>query len=112
MAETKFTPGPWLAEERSGGSWRRSGLVLAVNDPEAEEWRAVKIVAQVDDRKITEMNQEEFEANALLIGAAPDMYGELLALRNFLVGLGSLGSMSRAERIDAILAKARGESHG
>lgn len=85
MTDTKFTPGPWEFITTNAGNWgvriRRGYLVLTGQRARAE-------------------------ADAHLIAVAPEMY-ELL---NEIAGDNWVAeNTEKANKIDAILAKARGE---
>jgi hypothetical protein len=78
-----FTPGPWQARKKLVHV-EGKGTVALVHNP----WN----------------NEGEREANARLIAAAPELYEALIEIREF-----SALSNASASRIDALLAKARGE---
>lgn len=88
MSDTKWTPGPWI----------QNGCF--VSDSE----NLHSIVSGVTNRP-----DEELYANAALIAAAPDLYGELAETHAALCFTeGYIGSL-RYKRNKAALAKARGE---
>lgn len=101
MSKTKFTPGPWTVGDASECGYY-------VWDPQGE-----RIVAEA----YPDYNQD-FEANAALIAAAPEMLEALeLMLESFGImraaGVNVLGFDSAVEaRVKAhnAIAKARGES--
>lgn len=70
MSEFKHTPGPWVVS-------RTSGLEIFINHENDRADRVPGYFAEV--RRFTSDN-EQVEANARLIAAAPKMY-ELLAMR-------------------------------
>lgn len=99
MSETKFTPGPWTthAEDLRGGRY----YVVAM--PTDESWDSIDL-----------REDENGEANAALIAAAPELYEALRELRTF-VGEVVLRSpvydetpamRARLDMADAALAKA------
>ena len=104
MSETKFTAGPWHSEKpaEDKGFW-----YVNSNDGECGD-------IAVTYRGIS--SDEETEARAHLIAAAPELYD---ALFDVLDAIGAVGkpyelrdygfTPERAEEIVAVLAKARGE---
>lgn len=115
MSETKFTPGPWIPAGPSFGEPKMKYANSVIPDRDDDEY--------TDD--ICEMPllfyDEEQEANAHLISAAPDMYAELEAAMNvfrFYQGHHAAKGHSDkeqtnkqyADRIAKVLAKARGET--
>ena len=123
MTETKFTHGPWLIADMSDEEW--DTFVGRQEFGKSEMiWNGTKQIADVCSWD-GEVSESEYEANANLIAAAPDLYEALEAIRqiNWMDGLKGLdGPTSFAERQSAIeavhkaktiaraaLAKARGE---
>ena len=101
MSEPKWTPGQWRATTRQG-SW--DWVVYTEDDPNIE------ICQTFHDG--TDEN-EEGEANAHLIAAAPELYEALLKCLMLLedYGAGEPDSCARElfDEVCAVLAKARGE---
>ncbi len=92
MSETKFTPGPWLVR---GALGHASYIVSGLGDAVACGY---------------EYATDAGAANARLIAAAPEMYAELQCARHTLVIIDKTPEDSPCiKRIDAVLAKARGE---
>lgn len=98
MSKEKFTKGPWFYEEATGEIY---------SDNYAE------IICDM-----LPTGDEEFDANAALVAASPDMYTELkeaskglqLLIDNSAVNALYLPALyEQVERIEALLAKARGE---
>ena len=89
MSEPKFTPGPWIN-----------------CDGETIETKKARIciIAPLN------LTQEESDANAALIAAAPEMYAKLKELADVL-RFGGMRCTNRtmAQEIEEILKKARGE---
>lgn len=115
MSETKFTPGPWIPAGPSFGEPKMKYANSVIPDRDDDEYP--------DD--ICEMPllfyDEEQEANAHLIAAAPDMYEELECARDLFRFYQShhefkggtekaIRNKKIADRIDRLLAKARGEA--
>jgi hypothetical protein len=107
MSETKFTPGPWHKDERSD---------VYVRDSEGDYIAGT--YAPMPKRKRA---KGENEANAHLIAAAPDMYEELECARDVFRFYQShhefkggtekaIWNKEIADRIDRLLAKARGDA--
>jgi hypothetical protein len=90
VAEPKWTPGPWWPEIFNN----ELGLAFVVNRHDAEE----------DDIICSLSNH----ADARLIAAAPELYDELENARAIIAGEAPQYGEAIA-RIDASLAKARGE---
>jgi len=91
--ETKFTEGPWTFCQYNHGE------IVAI-DKEDDEYSEL-----ICDTLIT--GDEEWEANAHLIAAAPDMYAMLEDMYETLCLIGDDGE--ETEEIKSLLAKARGE---
>lgn len=101
----KFTPGEWKVfhhkdEFMKSFDWRE--IVTKETPPKA--------LAHI--MYYEEMPQEEYEANATLIAAAPEMYRMLEQLSEYFHKLGkqrrSIKMYTIANRIDSVLKKARG----
>jgi len=95
--ETKWTKGPWVAD----------GFFVSSNSGGAVGHDIVSACGTVG------RPDSETEANAQLIAAAPDMYASLEEARGTIQALideGYTGHVDQRGRIDAALAKARGES--
>lgn len=94
--ETKFTPGPWFTKR--------------------EGWSTVYVEARIDGGMIqevaacgpTDAGQDQQQANARLIAAAPDLYEALEIAREYALFVSA--ETDDLARIDAALAKARGEA--
>ena len=96
MSDTKWTPGPWKPHA--------TGLARSGKPEHEIHWSD-------DGECIAEIVHGEPEAN--LIAAAPDLYEELEGARGTIQALideGYTGYIEHRGRIDAALAKARGES--
>ena len=105
MSEPKFTPGPWTCLGPSFGDPLPRYTTEIETDWEYEG---------AENHQICEMpfhhHDEENEANAHLIAAAPELYGVLEYVRDILGPHDGWADDSK-RMIDAALAKARGESH-
>ena len=91
MSEDKFTPGPWSAPDK--GNLR--GAVVA------------KDGEMVCDPSGAGRYEDEMDANARLIAAAPEMYELLVLLENYYAVRGESNSVTKT--ISQVLKKARGE---
>src|SRR5690625_1372419 len=104
--ETKWTPGPWRAN-RNSSFWEI--------EPESRDRGINGIPYTVGDVCSTDPGRPDDgkqEANAHLIAAAPDLYEALEEARGTIQALideGYTGHIDQRGRIDAALAKARGE---
>jgi hypothetical protein len=98
MSETKFTKGEWKVFTKSD-SFMCAGKVgiLAEGD--------CIVVADCNDWLATEKRH-----NANLIACAPEMYAMLDVIADGLLDAGGFGNCKLAKEIEALLAKARGES--
>ncbi len=111
MSKAKFTKGSWVGF--NNGKWSDCGAWSVDND-EASSYSNVAV--NVEDVTIClvvsdSWNDEEIEANAHLIAAAPDMYATLNEVRDFIasdINCGPCG-LGLVVIIDELLAKARGE---
>jgi hypothetical protein len=102
MTEPAFTPGPWKIYRASNGSM----LGIGVDRPNDEDHAA----GVTDAYGGLWGSGGEKEANARLIAAAPDLYEALEYART---NMGDPVPVSRrhvARKVDAALAKARGEA--
>lgn len=105
MSEDKFTRGPWkvLPEEVDRPYIRIRGSVLG------GRYKIANVVTPTYEG-VHEREAIETRANAALISAAPDLY-QLLAAADTLIIWESMGFTNEfADRVEAALAKARGES--
>ena len=110
----KFTPGPWhySGEIRPCGYEVKHPLYCGeVRADESDRYLGsvceIQSAAHVDG-----ISNEQAEANARLIAAAPELLEALELARSELAGLPhSLGyEFTHISQIDAVIAKARGES--
>ena len=103
MSETKFTPGPW--------SVRKHGYPIITDDAKNRWIATIHSVGPENEVR---------EANAHLIAATPDMYEELECAKDVFRFYQShhefkggtekaIRNKEIADRIDRLLAKARGE---
>ena len=102
MAETGFTPGPWLIHTRH--RW-----VVPAVDAFKEPAEALPICSLRDpDERLTE---DETLDNGFLIAAAPELYEALDTLLNTLdhEAVGRLGIEQETLAANCALAKARGQ---
>ena len=122
MTETKFTPVPWIVLDQTIMSDQEyEDLYNCQNHARLETiWNGKEIIAEVcawDDR----ITEKSLSANAHLIAAAPDMYEELECARDVFRFYQShhefkggtekaIRNKKIADRIDRLLAKARGEA--
>lgn len=101
MPEMRFTPGPWKRYERTDG-----GLVVTT-----QKGLSPVSIANVVIRR----DLHEFQANAHLIAAAPDLLDVLIELKEWIDCLDppftqDLEWPETEEKLKAALAKARGEA--
>lgn len=93
MSEVKFTSGEWNV---------RGSEVGVVDKSDTQSYGMMLSIARVDEYDFP----DEYKANAHLIAVAPELYSELEFIRNYLQGNRAIEFKNR---IDALLAKARGE---
>ena len=87
---TKFTKGQWKATVSNNGRHQISGD---------------------NGKQVCAMwNCKERDSNAALIACAPEMYEMLNDISDILLSIGGRGNHIMAERIEPLLAKARGEA--
>lgn len=91
MSIDKFTPGPWSAPDKG----KLRGAVVA------------KDGEMVCDPSGAGRYEDEMDANARLIAAAPEMYELLAMLDNYYAVMGESNSVTKT--ISQVLKKARGE---
>jgi hypothetical protein len=111
MAETKFTPGPWVNDD--GEIIPENGSAIAlVHNPADSPCFEPETDAEAD------AVEAEFKANADLIAAAPDLYAFIERFAAVTQGrrFGGGPEPMRSEELDALpreaaalLARARGE---
>lgn len=97
MADGKWTKGPWKATPNG------DGYVITRTDVFVAGYA---IAAARPSRAATE---DQCEANARLIAAAPDLYEALVEARERMVG-SSPGLKALIAKTDAALSRARGET--
>jgi len=104
MSETKFTKGEWKAIE---GISETDGMRCGVT---VTRGKTDYLLATIENGAPGDLCETE-EANAHLIAAAPDLYGLVCGYRSYIAKMpsGDLNEMI-LEKIDAALAKARGET--
>lgn len=125
MSELKFTPKPWCVHRREihhKGIDLVSSAIFSDNSP-------IGIIASMPHQNEflllkeykVRFSQDEVDANAVLMSASPDMYDELEKTASFLRfvakwidgqhGIIAIGESLKykADIIDKLLAKARGE---
>jgi len=104
MSETKFTPGPWIQAGPSFGEPKMKFANSVIPDRDDDEYP--------DD--ICEMPfpyyDEEQEANAQLIAAAPELYDALNAMLTHMGMDEDEFTKVTFDQARAALAKARGEA--
>ncbi len=102
MSETRFTAGPWATFDHGVGElvvFASGGIEHAVCSLDDSD----KNYSWKDGYSLG----DEAKANAHLIAAAPDMYLELVEIKEQLQFENYRGDIR--DRIDSVLAKARGE---
>ena len=113
MTEPKFTPGPWEISDL-----RESKNPLELLEICALKGDELVCVGRVDKRVSKNKLDQEDEANARLIAAAPDMYDELKRARDVMQRLNTLNSLafslasikeSYISEISALLEQINGE---
>jgi hypothetical protein len=91
MSETKFTKGLWTSNGHS---------CVSVGS---------KVLCVFTDSSVNTGDETEDYANAHLVSAAPEMYALLDEISDGLLEAGGFGNCELAKRIEALLAKARGD---
>jgi hypothetical protein len=91
MSETKFTKGRWVAHTPVDG-------------------RSFAMVQIIGMGGFDISGMPDCVANCHLIAAAPEMYSLLDEISDGLLEAGGTGNCELAKRIEALLAKARGEA--
>ena len=99
MSEAKFTKGEWKVH--SIGSQFAVGPLSNADDQSNGMMNVATWIEKFDY-----FTEEQSLANAHLIAAAPEMYSELEELSGI---IRRMGVESASDRIDHLLAKARGE---
>jgi len=95
MSETKHTPGPWRLEKQvAGRDWTSIGAPVATVGGEALCESVEFIVGTVSD--FGPHGEQETEANARLIAAAPEL---LDALRQCVIAIGDELNASSQEEV-------------
>lgn len=106
MSETKYTPGPWHADE-SGAVWRRHPSDLYENGGQVVGDRPLARACAAWDEPL---QGYPLEANAQLIAAAPELYEALERSLDWLASYPGFGSEDAYNQARAALAKAGRES--
>ena len=107
---TKHTPGPWAADG--------AGILYAAPS-EADEFEVIEINAPYNsqDRQLIAQVHAGFkcsQANAALIAAAPTMYADLCAVRDYLFELYDEGNAKAGEYAASLgitIEQAEGQHH-
>ena len=110
MSETKFTKGPWRwvpYKDVDGFYGLYSGDQPVVYPQRCNDGDDGNAWFSTDESYYGETALTE--ADAHLIEAAPDMYALLDEISDGLLEAGGFGNCELAKRIEALLAKARGE---
>lgn len=126
MSETKFTPGPWQTFGAHPVQFDEISVSFVVQyDKPINRWPIKVSFRNEDDLLVMrhfaeayrcgDMSDEELQANARLIAAAPDLYAELDRARAWFQARldGEAIGGSTRERLDAAtaaLSRARGEA--
>ena len=112
---SKHTPGPWEVINSTGvfsalGADSGDGTPADINDG----WNICdcSVGATAVDGEYVELGFDVQKANARLVAAAPDLLDTLVMLRDTLphVGLQLATRVEMLRRIDAAIARAKGES--
>jgi hypothetical protein len=103
MSETSWTPGPWSIRH----SHDRSGDI-GITHPGGKNVLAECFADIRHDRE----RSPEALANAHLIASAPDLYEALLIAHGYVEEAMRNDDTGALHKIDAALAKARGEKEG
>lgn len=107
MAETTYTPGPWLRD-------RESGFDCDVRAANGRKIASVNVQNQPKSKEGWSLRKKENEANACLIAAAPELLEALQAMleafgKNGLGGEYDPGEVPAIDLALAATAKALGE---
>lgn len=100
----KHTPGPWESRPHWADEDMREVAPLYDGPPDIGEWSAIAEVRGHGDDE-----EEQAEANACLIAAAPCLLGTVRALMDEMKGYNVTGGRAYADA-RAVIAKATGES--
>lgn len=105
MSETKFTPGPWRTVRPSDNPTKLyvrdcGGLIAEGPFPSHYEGQDERFAKEVD----------QYEANARLIAAAPELYEALDQILDDMGNDGLSCCQAAKDQARAALAKARGET--
>ena len=100
---SKFTPGPWIGAGPSYGDPLPKYINEIVADREDDdECKTICYMPAVDE-------DDETEANACLIAAAPDLLAMLVEAHDIIDAIGQPETAEVAARMRAVIAKAKGE---
>lgn len=118
MAETKFTPGPWIVthEERwpfgiavEPNVLQMSRIAYSTKQKTLQDVRDATWFPFDEVENVAGLVAEQ-EANANLIAAAPDLYAALDAMFDEEGGFFKMTTHADADMVRAALRKARGEA--
>lgn len=101
--KTKHTPGPWHYDWTSKTNGYITGFHVGRQIAPMDEMGCIEHLITIPNDRPTE---EEAEANARLIAAAPELLEALEELQGYELPV----SQACLDRINAAIAKARGES--
>ena len=100
---SKFTPGPWIGAGPSYGDPLPKYINEIVADREDDdECKTICYMPVIDE-------DDETEANACLIAAAPDLLEMLVEAHDIIDAIGQPETAEVAARMRATIAKARGD---
>ena len=100
---SKHTPGPWIGAGPSYGDPLPKYINEIVADREDDdECKTICYMPVIDE-------DDETEANACLIAAAPDLLEMLVEAHDIIDAIGQPETAEVAARMRAVIAKARGD---
>jgi hypothetical protein len=97
---SKHTPGPWYVGTEFNDQGRHIYAAQKVRDDEGEEWHPLIATTDDDERLV------DWQANARLIAAAPDLLDALKDLREAIKSRGVISTVKALSKTDAAIAKA------
>jgi hypothetical protein len=101
MSNSKHTLGPWYVGTEFTDQGRHIYASQKVCNEEGEEWNPLIACTDDDERLI------DWQANAVLIAAAPDLLEALEDLREAIKSRGVVSTVKALSKADAAITKAK-----
>jgi hypothetical protein len=106
MTNRQHTPGPWYVGTEFADQGRHIYAAQKVRHEDGDEWHPLIACTDDDERLV------DWQANAVLIAAAPDLLEALKELREAIKSRGVVSTVKALSKTDAAIAKATSTTTG